>query len=256
MFACDLQKSIPSSFHWDPSCIVHVTNDRVHCLWRWQCHIPIFANFVSWDGRLQWMLSLVIQMDECLVIKHDALKMHLKVWVILARYKNLLWYWLVGLFPALVLLCTHIFNISTTDFNFMSFHFIYFNAKLTAMKHVLFHNSQIISQTPINVKYARVIIKITPRRSCNCSNFQKGKRLPGMRCDILCSHTIALLGNDAFVQFTKLAKSGKWHCHLQWHYGNVLGHAWHTWFKKGPNGKRMSCSLRIMPHANIQINWL
>ena len=27
--------------------------------------------------------------------------------------------------------------------------------------------------------------------------------------------------------------------------GNILGHAWHTWYKKGTNGKRMSCSLLI-----------
>ena len=27
--------------------------------------------------------------------------------------------------------------------------------------------------------------------------------------------------------------------------GNVLGHAWHTWCRKGTNGKRMSCSLLI-----------
>ena len=28
-------------------------------------------------------------------------------------------------------------------------------------------------------------------------------------------------------------------------FSNVLGHAWHTWCKKGTNGKRMSCSLLI-----------
>ena len=43
-------------------------------------------------------------------------------------------------------------------------------------------------------------------------------------------------------QLRKLAKSGSWHCHLS---GNVLGHAWQTWCKKGTNGKRMSCSLLI-----------
>ena len=42
----------------------HVTHDRVHCHWKLQCHIPLFASFGNWDGRLQWMPSLVIQMDE------------------------------------------------------------------------------------------------------------------------------------------------------------------------------------------------
>ena len=43
------------------------------------------------DGRLQWMPSLVIQMDECLVNKHDTLELHLKVWMIIASYQDLFW---------------------------------------------------------------------------------------------------------------------------------------------------------------------
>ena len=35
--------------------------------------------------------KLVIQMDACLVIKHDTLKLHLKVWVIIASYQDLFW---------------------------------------------------------------------------------------------------------------------------------------------------------------------
>ena len=31
--------------------------------------------------------------------------------------------------------------------------------------------------------------------------------------------------------------------------GNVLGHAWHTWYKKGTNGKRVSCSLLYLQWA-------
>ena len=74
-------------------------------------------------------------------------------------------------------------------------------------------------------------------------NFPERKWSPGMRWDNFSSHTITLLGNDAFIQLSKLAKSGSWHCH---HFnGNVLGHAWHTWCKKCTNGKRMSCSLLI-----------
>ena len=50
---------------------------------------------------------------------------------------------MVGLFSALVLLCTHIFNISTSDFN----------AKLTAMEHilkVLSYHGQIDAQISTN----------------------------------------------------------------------------------------------------------
>ena len=70
---------------------MYVTHDRVHCHWRSQCHIPLFASFGNWDGRLQWMPSLVIQMDECLVNKHDTLKLRLKVWGIIASYQDLFW---------------------------------------------------------------------------------------------------------------------------------------------------------------------
>ena len=56
-----------------------------------QCHIPLFASFGNWGGRPQWMLSLIFQMDACLGIKHDTLILHLKVWVIVASYQNLLW---------------------------------------------------------------------------------------------------------------------------------------------------------------------
>ena len=118
---------------------------------------------------------------------------------------------MVGLFSALVLLCTHIFNISTSDFN----------TKLTAMEHVLqvlSHHSQIITQT--SSKSCQMWANDPPdhkeklQAPC-CSNFQK-KWSTGMRCDNLCSDTTALFGNDAFIQFAKLAKSGNWHCHLQW----------------------------------------
>ena len=47
-------------------------------------------------------------------------------------------------------------------------------------------------------------------------NFPERKWSPGMRWYNFSSHTITLFGNDAFIQLSKLAKSGSWHCHLQW----------------------------------------
>ena len=76
---------------------------------------------------------------------------------------------MVGLFSALVLLCTHIFNISTSDSN----------TKLTAMEHVLHvlsHRSQIITQT--SSKSYQMCANDPPdhkeklQAPC-CSNFQK-----------------------------------------------------------------------------------
>ena len=67
------------------------THDWVHCHWRWQCHDPLFASFRNWDGRLQWMLVLAIQMDECLVIHMSHWNCILKVWVIIASYQDLFW---------------------------------------------------------------------------------------------------------------------------------------------------------------------
>ena len=67
----------------------------------------------------------------------------------------------------------------------------------------------------------------------------------GMRCDNLCSDTIALYGNDAFYPIRKTCK--KMETDIVIFNGNVLVHAWHTWCKKDTNGKRMSCSLLMGP---------
>ena len=61
---------------------VYVTHDRVHWCWRWQCHVLLFASFVieieyCYQRMLSFM-SLGIQMNECLVIKRDILKLHFK----------------------------------------------------------------------------------------------------------------------------------------------------------------------------------
>ena len=76
--------------------------------------------------------------------------------------------------------------------------------------HVLSRHSQMIAQTCINSCRIRPNYPQDHEEKLQvpcCSNFQKGKR-SRMRCDILCSHTIALFGNDAFIKFAILAKSG------------------------------------------------
>ena len=74
--------------------------------------------------------------------------------------------------------------------------------------------------------------------------FPKRKWSHGMRCYNLCSRTNALFGNDAFIQFEKLAKCGKWHCHLQWSGVTYIMYMKHG-CKKVTNGKKMRCSLLI-----------
>ena len=98
---------------------------------------------------------------------YDTLKLHLKVWVIIASYHNLIWV-MIGnrMFSALVLLCNHNFNIiSTSDFN----------TKLTAaMEHVMHalsdHRQIVTSHQPllIHVKYVSMILKITIK---SCKHF-------------------------------------------------------------------------------------
>ena len=51
-------------------------------------------------------------------------------------------------------------------------------------------------------------------------------------------------------QLPKLAKSGIWLYDIVIFNGNVLGHAWHTWCKKGTDGKMTSCTL-LMGHMQI-----
>ena len=73
--------------------------------------------------------------------------------------------------------------------------------------------SQIINQTSIN--FERSSRSQGEVASTLLFKFSERKWSSGMRWDNLSNHTIALFGNDAFIQFSKLAKSGKWHCHLQ-----------------------------------------
>ena len=110
------------------------------------------------------------------------------------------------------------------------------------------HHSQIIAQTSINSCQIRPKFDDPQDHEQKlqvpcCSNFQKGKRSPRMRCDILCSHTIALFGNDAFIQFAKIEKN--WIMILSSSMAMYSVMRDYTWYKKGTNGKRMSCSLLI-----------
>ena len=85
------------------------------------------------------------------------------------------------------------------------------------------------------------------------SNLPERKWSPGMRWDNFSSHAITLFGNDAFIQLSKLAKSGSWHCHLQWQCTRscvtYLMQEMYQW-------KEDELLLTYMPHVNFQINWL
>ena len=146
----------------------------------------------------------------------------------------------MGLFSAVVLSCTHVFNISTSDFN----------ANLTAMEYVLNvlpHHSQIIAKTSINscqIPYVRMIVKIT-RRSCK---YLLVHILRKENYHLAWYVTISAATPLHCLAMTRLSKSQnlqKVENYIVIFNGNVLGHAWHTWCKKGTNGKRMSCSLLI-----------
>ena len=107
---------------------------------------------------------------------------------------------------ALVLLCTHIFNLST------------FQRKADSdgtypEGPVLPCPDRCPNNPLIHVKYARKILKST-RRSCKHLAIQKfperkwSPHSPGMRWDNFSSHTITLFVNAAFIQLSKLCK--KW----------------------------------------------
>ena len=149
---------------------------------------------------------------------------------------------MVGLFYALVLLCT---NISTSDFN----------ANMTTMENilkVLSYHGQIDAQISPNS------CQIGPndpqehkeKLQASCYyNFPERKWSPGMRWDNFNSHTITLFGNDAFIQLSKLAKSGSWHSHLQWQCTRscvtYLMQEMYQW-------KEDELLFTYMPHANFQ----
>ena len=90
---------------------------------------------------------------------------------------------------------------------------------------------------------SNVILMIT-RRSCKHLIIQISRRETITWHDMcnLCSHTIALFGNEALSDSQNLQNVGN---DIVIFNGNVLGHAGHTWCKNGTNGKRMSCSLLV-----------
>ena len=62
---------------------------------------PLFASFRNWDGRLQWMLLLAIQMDGVPCYSHDTLKLHFESLGNHCKLSRFVLVWLVGLFSAL-----------------------------------------------------------------------------------------------------------------------------------------------------------
>ena len=152
----------------------------------------------------------------------------------------------------MVLSCTHVFNISTSDFN----------ANLTAMEYVLNvlpHHSQIIAKTSINSCQIRPNDRQDheEKLQVQCTflfKFSERKIITSLAWDVTISAATPL----HCLAMTRLSKSQnlqKVENYIVIFNGNVLGHAWHTWYKKDTNEKRMSCSFNTyMTHANIQIN--
>ena len=110
---------------------------------------------------------------------------------------------------------------------FMHPHLQHFNAKLTAMEHilkVLSYHGQIDAQISTNLFWSN-----TPERSSRAQGevastllfniFQKGNdHLIHLAWDETISAATQLhcLSMGLIIQLSKLAKSGSWHCHLQW----------------------------------------
>ena len=122
--------------------------------------------------------------------------------------------------------------------------------------HVLSHHSQIfyanIHKIMSNVR--KWSSRSQGKVASTLLKFPEKKWSTGMRCDNLCSDTIALFGNDAFIQFAKLAKSGNWHCHLQWQctrscvtYMMQEGYQW-----KGDECSLLICHMQIFKSIDFR----
>ena len=154
---------------------------------------------------------------------------------------------MVRLFSALVLLCIHIFNISTSDFN----------AKLTAMEHilkVLSYHGQIDAQISTNSGQIRPKDPQEHKEKLQVpcySKFSRKEMITSFTWHEMRQfqqphhYTVCQWGFLSNCQ--NLQKVGH---DIVIFNGNVLGHAWHTWCKKGTNRKRMSCS---SPICHMQI---
>ena len=120
--------------------------------------------------------------------------------------------------------------------------------------------AKIMAYTVILVKYARKILKST-RRSCKylpIQNFPERKwspHLPWHGDETISAATpLHCLSMGLLSNCQNLQKVGH---DIVIFNGNVLGHAWHTWCKKGTNRKRMSCSspichMQIFNHLTLE----
>ena len=98
----------------------------------------------------------------------------------------------------------------------------------------------------ILVKYARKILKST-RRSCKYLAIQNHLIHLAWDETISAATPLHCLSMGLLSNCQNLQKVGH---DIVIFNGNVLGHAWHTWCKKGTNRKRMSCS---SPICHMQI---
>ena len=122
---------------------------------------------------------------------------------------------MVRLFSALVLLCIHIFNISTSDFN----------AKLTAMEYVLkvlSYHGQIDAQISTNSGQIRPKDPQEHKEKLQVpcySKFSRKEMITSFTWHEMRQfqqphhYTVCQWG---FYPIVKTCKSGSWHCHLQW----------------------------------------
>ena len=96
----------------------------------------------------------------------------------------------------------------------------------------------------IHVKYYQMILKIT-RRICKYPVVQISRKEKDLLAwDVTFSaatplHCLAMTRLSNWQNLQKVDND------IVIFNGNVLSHAWYTWYKKGTNGKKMSCSLLI-----------
>ena len=234
---------------------MYVTHDRVHCHCRWQCHYPLFASFANWinaslpNNAMVWLqrMSHLMWGDVFPFWKFEqqgtcnfsswSWGSFGRIWHELMDVWAVIWLWW--------LVRQDMQDMRTSLSAYLAVKSVVDMLKMWVHKRTRTENN------PTNHYQSKVwyLAMVTQAFKCNFST----------SCLILITrHSSIWITHDCIhcslpSQWTKLAKSGIWHCHLQWQCTwscvTYMMQEWYQW-------KEDELLFTYRPHPNIKMNWL
>ena len=213
---------------------MYVTHDRVHCHWRWLCHIPLFASFENWmkasSNAMVWLLRLshllpgvnFLSGNLIKVFENSPCDLEDHVW-------SIIWLW----WDRTCRICSIVVTFALKSEE--------------GMLKMWVHKTTRAENNPSNHYQSKYwsLAMLTQTFKCNFS----------VSCLIIRHSfiwiTIESIHCRLLSQFSKLAKSGICHCHLQWQ--NTRSCVTYM-MQEGYQWKEDELLFSYRPHANNQVH--